>query len=61
MTPVQFIGYHQNEEQTRKALPGASTDEAMYFASTEYDKAASENTYLQQQIIKPSKSPKSPT
>jgi putative transposase len=43
------------------ALPGASLLEGMYFAAAEHSPTASENTYLQEEILTPHRSPNSPT
>ena len=59
MTPAEFVNNFQIEEKKKKALPGASVDEHMYFASAEYNLAASENTYIHQQNLMSSISPKS--
>jgi putative transposase len=61
MTPQKFIEHYEKEKQRRRSLPGASLPEAMYFAATESPSAASENTYLHEENLSPSNSPKSPT
>jgi putative transposase len=59
MTPAEFVNNFQTEEKKKKALPGASVDECMYFASAEHDPAVSENTFIPQQRSMSSISPKS--
>ena len=59
MTPTEFVNNFQIEEKKKKALPGASVDECMYFAPKEHNPAESENTYIPQQRRMSSISPKS--
>jgi len=35
MSPAEFVNNLQIDEKKKKALPGASVDEPMYFASAE--------------------------
>jgi putative transposase len=61
MTPQEFIENQEQQDHKRRSLPGASLREAMYFATTEHPSTASENTYLHEENLIPSHSPKSPT
>ena len=64
LTPAEVVEQYQtkeNERGTKNCLPAASLAEGMYFAATEYIPTASENTYLQQEILNPYLSPVSPT
>lgn len=57
---TKYLGM-QREKENKNLLPEASVHEAMHFAATENLSTVSENTYLHEQILTPSKSPKSPT
>ena len=59
MTPAEFVDNFQVSEKKNKALPGASVDEHLYFASVEHNPAATENTHVHQQRYISSKSPES--
>lgn len=59
-TPTEFIESNQMKVSSIHGLPAASLSEGMYFAATEHRPTASENTYLQKEILKP-RSPTSPT
>ena len=58
ITPVEFVNNLFIVEK-KKALPGASVDKHMYFASAEHRPAASENTHVHQQRMMASIRPKS--
>jgi putative transposase len=59
MTPAEFIERYLQKQSEEISLPGAPVDEAMYFASAKNGSAVSENTYLHQQVLLPSKRPNS--
>lgn len=59
ITPSEFVDNFQVEEKKKIALPGASVDEHMYFASAEHGPAESENTHVPQQRTMSNRSPKS--
>lgn len=61
MTPQEFIEQQEGQDHERGPLPGASLRGAMYFATAEHPSTASKNTYLHEESINPSHSPKSPT
>jgi hypothetical protein len=51
---------YQQPIKKQEALPGASLQEARYFAAEQYGSTAPENTYLPEEILTTSHSPKSP-
>jgi putative transposase len=59
MTPAEFVDTYLQQQAGEKTLPEAPVDDAMYFASPEHDQTVSENTYLHQQFLSSSNSPKS--
>jgi putative transposase len=64
LTPAEVVEQCKGSKETtnkNNSLPAASVHEAMYFAATEHASAASENTYLHEQIVIPLNSPKSPS
>jgi putative transposase len=63
-TPAEVVEQCKGTERIDScdnALPGASLHDAMYFAAAEHLQSASENTYLQEEILTPHRSPISPT
>lgn len=64
LTPAEVVQEYINTEKSndkKGCLPAASVGEVMYFATAAHTSTATENTYLHQQILNPSNSPKSPT
>jgi putative transposase len=61
MTPEEFMESYQQPIKKQETLPGASLQEARYFAAEEYPSTTPENTYLPEEILTPSHSPKSPS
>lgn len=60
-TPAEFIESDRSKDGSMYGLPAASLSDAMYFAAAEHRPTASENTYLQKEILNPYRSPVSPT
>jgi len=63
-TPADVVEQYNRTMKIRSenmGLPAASHHEAMYFAATEHGPTATENTYLHEEILIPSNSPKSPS
>lgn len=63
-TPAEIVKQCESMKEnksTNMSLPAASLHEGMYFAAVEYTSITSENTYLHEEILTPSNSPKSPT
>lgn len=64
LTPAEVVEQVKRKEEINNlsnSLPAASLDEAMYFAASEHSPTASENTYLQQEILTLQRSFVSPT
>lgn len=64
LTPAEVVEQHQKltiQQHKKTGLPAAPVLERMYFAAAETPSASSENTYLHEQVLISSNSPKSPT
>lgn len=59
-TPADFMQQNQPEESKNVCPPAASLQKAMYFATAEHPSAASENTYLSEEILNQHLTPVSP-
>jgi putative transposase len=63
-TPAEVVEQYKSAKEAGRinsSLPAASHQEDMYFAAEEYSSAASENTYLHEEILTPLNTPKSPS